>query len=417
MTLGLTKARAACGLAFYFVLCVGLPAAAQTRTPTVVVVRDPSSSQVREEWMQVLAATLQTNDARLVPDLHAVVRDHAQETGVIARARVEAWAMVSDLLSRARTAAAGLHEGQALNLLAEAEQIAGAHADVAGAATWLAEVETAIGLVAAQSGLASLSEAALVRAATLDPTRGVRSAEAPPQVLAQATSIAHAVATGPVGSFRVVVDVPDARVLLDEGDVGAAPRVVRATVGTHVLRVEAPGFLPFGQVLQVLPGQRSDVAVSLSRDPLLRVVDALLEHAASQDLTEFHRARTRLTEAGVPTFDVWIVDVGRGPQERALLTVCGDHGCNGPLGLSREHGSLAALDLRAANLHANRAWLLEESPAPPQAAAETPFFRRWYVLAGLGALVAGTIGTTVWATRPTEAPRFEITVDPAGLHR
>lgn len=399
--------------------CLGLPIRlqAQARPPTVIVVRAGADAADRGSWVRALEATVEREDGLLVPDLHEVVREHARRTGVLDPSRVQAWTDVSALLQQARTQAASLHEGRALTLLSQAERIAEQHADVPGAATWLAEVETTIGLVAAQIGLAALSESALQRAATLDPTRGVRSAEAPPQVLAQANAIARAVATGPVGSFRVVVDVAEARVLLDEGDVGAAPRIVRAPVGTHLLRVEAPGFLPFGQVLQILPGQRADVSVSLSRDPLLRVVDNFLESAAALDMQAMHRAQAQLVAAGVPPFRVWVLEIGRGPQERALLTICSAAECAPAVGLSRGHGNDGPLALDGSRQSAQAAWLMERAPEAPPPQEATPLWQRWYVWAGLGVIASAAVGTTLWLTRPTDPAHFEVTVNPGDLHR
>lgn len=401
-------------------LVMGLGAGAvhaQERPDVVLVVRPTRHEERRREFESAAVAQLDHDDVRLVPDLHAYVREALVRAGSLSSANVAVWSLVSEKIRAARAASLQLREGEALRLLTEAEQIAEANAHVSGASLWLAEIETNLGLVAAQAGMGDLSQSALTRAATLDPTRGVRSAEAPPDVVREARRIANEVATGPEGSFRVVVDAPDARVLLDEGDVGAAPRAVRASVGMHVLRVEAPGYLPFGQVLRVLPGQRADVTVSLSRDPLLRTVDALLTEARDGRMSAVADAMRTLISAGVAPFSVWILEVGEGPRDRAFLTECDDvaDGCRARVGVELAESSPFSRNARVQ--HVAPDWLMEEGPRRLPPPAETPLWRRWYVVAGASAILIGAGAAALVLGRGTEPDRFQVTVDPSDLHR
>lgn len=390
---------------------------AQVRRPVVLLARPTPLDERRDEFVRSAIAEIERTDRVLVTDLHAHVRQALVAAGSLSPANVSVWATVSEKIRSARAASLQLHEGEALRLLTEAEQIAESNAHVSGASVWLAEVETNLGLVAAQAGMRDLSHSALTRAATLDPSRGVRSAEAPPEVLREARRIANEVATGPVGTFRVVVDAPDARVLLDEGDVGAAPRVVRASVGTHVLRVESPGYLPFGQVIRVPPGQRADVSVSLSRDPVLRNVDTLMSEAREARWSAVDAAYATLMQAGIAPFEVWIVEVGQGPRERALFTVCGDgaQACRPRVGVELADATPFASESGVARV--TPSWLLEEGPPVLPPPEETPLWRRWYVIAGASAVLIGASATAIALSRGTEPDQFRVTVDPTDLHR
>ncbi len=70
-----------------------------------------------------------------------------------------------------------------------------------------------------------------------------------------------------VGSLEVAVDVA-ARVVVDGASFGTGTRVSGALgAGTHRVRVEAEGHLPYASTVAVQPGQRTRLEVSLGVDP------------------------------------------------------------------------------------------------------------------------------------------------------
>jgi hypothetical protein len=323
----------------------------------------------------------------------------AEEAGGIAEADVAALASVERLLAEARREAAALREGAALRRLAEAERIADGRANVPGAARFIAEVQVAIGITAAQAGLLDLSERALIRAATLDPSRGIRAAEAPPEVVARAERIARATATAPVGSFEVAASSPVARVFLDDVEIGTAPRAVRAPIGRHVLRIEAPGYLPYGRVIDVLEGERPPVAVRLAPDPIVRAVRALDDAVVAGDLGAVAPAIAGLAEVGVPLAGVYVVEVGSGPRVRGLLVRCApDCGVSARIEGPGAQVVVTADTAREAHLE----WLREPLPVAAPPPGPTPWIERWYVWAVVSALVAGTGVVVGIATDPAE---------------
>lgn len=300
----------------------GTRARAQDAPPLVVLVA-LDGSRAPHDWEAELHAALArgghvaqvaTGDA----DLDEALVVESARLGSLDPARVDALTEIAALLDAARADAAALREGRALAQLARAAQIAEAHVDVAGSAAWNAEVQTAIGVVAAQAGLARVSADALARAATLDASRGVRAAEAPPDLVAQAAEIARRIATGPTGSFEVTADGPGARVFLDDADVGVAPRSVRAPVGRHVLRIEAPGHRPYGTMLDVFEGAAVPLHVTLDEDPLLVTGRALVAAARAGDDAAVGLAVRALALQGVPVASVWRVRAAAA-GERALV--------------------------------------------------------------------------------------------------
>lgn len=367
----------------------------------LMFVRPAGAGAEGEAWRAALGARLA--GAQAPESLELWATDLAGDAGAIRAERVEALAAVEALLVEARREAAALREGAALSRLAQAERIAEAHADLPGAARWIAEVETAIGIVAAQAGMDALAESALARAATLDPSRGIRAAEAPPDVVARAERIARAVATGPEGSFEVAASSPIARVWLDDVDLGAAPRVVRAPVGRHVLRIEAPGYLAFGRVIDVIEGERPAVPVRLAPDPIVRAARVLEEAVGGADYAAVPGAIAGLAAAGADVASVIVLEIGEGPRERALLVECAAQ-CDVSRVEREEDGvQLARAD---ASLAGSRVWLRDPLPGPIVPPPGPAWWERWYFWAGVGAiLIAGGTGAALLLRSDPERQR------------
>lgn len=325
------------------------------------------------------------------------------------RAQVEVFAEVSELLLRARAAAGELAEAEALRLLVRARELVAAHAQVPGASRWLAEVETSIGIVALHAGMTRLGSAALARAVSLDPSRRIRDGEALPAVVARSRRLAAEQATAPEGRFEVSADAPDARVYLDDRWVGDAPVTVRASVGQHVLRIEAPGHRAWGRRIDVIAGRRLPIQVRLVPTPRERALRRLATTPSLREAAELTaRARVRL----------WWIQVGDGPRQRALLYECGPSGCSAPVHLEgawHEPGPPIPWEVLAAARRLAGRWLRAGpdgvvAPPPPR-----PLRRRWQLWLPLGLATAALAAGLGVALRPQPSPRLQVRIDPAEL--
>ncbi|HEY8430598.1 MAG TPA: hypothetical protein VIL20_19595, partial [Sandaracinaceae bacterium] len=155
--------------------------------------------------------------------------------GTAPRSALAVLSEIEALLVSARASAARLEERRALRELAQAEALARANLALPGISAWYAEVQLAIAVTAAQAGEAALADAALRRAASVDPSRLVAAAEARPDVVERSRAIVQAAVTGPRGRFEVRASAPGARVFVDDRPLGPLPRVVEVPVGPHVL--------------------------------------------------------------------------------------------------------------------------------------------------------------------------------------
>ena len=376
----------------------------------VIDARAAGDSEPSEAWRTALETAL-TNSGRAVANSDGEGR--ATEPPSVPHPRVRVFAEVEEHLVEARQLAVTLQEGPALARLSLARQIVENHADVPGATAWLAEVETAIGIVAAQAGLNALSEQSIVRAVTLDPGRGVRDGEAPPGVVARAQRVARAALTAPTGVFRVRCAAPGAVVFLDGERLGPAPRVIRATSGRHVLRVQAPGHRAYGRAFELSEGVRPMVEVVLA--PERSVVYAERLRTAMERL-DADTIRTLLPRAGFD--EAWAIWTGN-RTERALLTRCEATGCREPqrvtsfdaIDVSSGRASVSSAVLEVA-VRRGSVWL--NAPREDAPGDDTPFFAKGWFWGVVGAVLgaAAITVTAVLLTRPDAEELPQIVIDP-----
>jgi hypothetical protein len=206
---------------------------------------------------------------------------------------------------------------------------------------------------------------------------------------------------------------------------------VRASPGPHLLRIEAPGHLPYGDLVEVLSGERPPIRVALAEDVALRAEEALLRAGSEHDLAAAARV---LREARGALGPLYVLEVGAGPEDRATLSRCRAEGCEGPQALpsggSAEPGEVLSLRLERSSdrlfpsLSAARRWLAEaplalgsgsgaEDPLPPP-----PIWERWALWTGIGAAVlvlgGAALGVALASEEP-QAPPLRIEVDPGDL--
>jgi hypothetical protein len=337
----------------------------------------------------------------------APMRPSAPAPAHTSRARLAALVRVEALIAEARAHAGRLDEGAALATLERARRIAEEHADVPGASRWLAEVELTSALVAEQADRPALADQGFRRAASLDPARVVRAAEAAPNTTNRARELALAGATAPASLFVVEVDAPGATVELAGRVIGEAPVEVRAPAGRHVLRVSAPGHLAWGRTIDLIEGRRAPMRVHLGP------TEAERARRAWESADTFERARAS-RPAGT---ELWWVEA-RG--ERALLVRCDDAGCAAPMRLRiGEWPELSPIEraLDRSALADARDWIAA-TPEPdvvPPPPPPRPWYRRWPVWTAVAAgVIAGAVGLGV-GLRPEPEQRLRVRIDPSDL--
>lgn len=332
--------------------------------------------------------------------------------------RVDRLAHVEGLIRQAHEARERLDLRAALGLLREAEREALGLLDVPSANAWYAEVQVALAVTAAEIDEPLLAEAALYRATSVDSTRALRAAEAPPALIARAQSIARAMAMGPEGRFEFRSRTEGASVWMDGRPLGAAPVQVRAGVGAHILRVEAPGHRTWARLVDVFEGARAPIEVTLSPEPELAAARSLLDACREPELDRVTNALAVLERREHAPTMVWLVEVSDGPIDRALLSACRSSGCSRPSRLSLDgtevtlatHLSAPIENAHPAEWFEARAWLDEAIAVVPPAPA-TPLWEEPWPWLVAGALVLGGTALGIGLSWPQPTNREHVIID------
>ncbi|GAB4202436.1 MAG: hypothetical protein OHK0013_15720 [Sandaracinaceae bacterium] len=319
-------------------------------------------------------------------------------------------------LGVARRMQAALEEAEALRALSAASRRARELLDVPGAAAWLAETEVVTAIVAAQRGDASLAEASLRRALALAPDRALQEGEAPPELVAQSLALMREEVRRARFEVRVEGSAADpaaeAEVFVDDRALGRLPRELELPAGLHVLRIEARGHRPYARLLDLAPGSRAPVVVALAPSGASAASGRLDEAVASGTPRDVAEALARVVAEGGLAREVWLVYVGTGPLDRAVVVRCAPGRCDGPRRI--DGTDVLAIDARTpmeegpwpneATLADARTWL-DEAPVelvPP----EPSLLEAWWLWAAVGVAALGAaVAIGVAATQPSgEAP-------------
>ncbi len=92
------------------------------------------------------------------------------------------------------------------------------------------------------------------------------------------SQVREAIASGPVGSFSVRSDPAGARVFVDNVQKGFTPASIdMIPTGTHIIRVEALGAEPYGEVVEIVPTEDKIVKAKLKPTPEFKGLRTLLD--------------------------------------------------------------------------------------------------------------------------------------------
>jgi hypothetical protein len=381
-------------------------AEAQESPLVVWTLGEPALAGRAELWARRVERALERDGAPVVTDPET----WAYAPSGLSRDALGEVDAVELLLFLARTRASDLDERGALAALVEAERRSEGLVALAGGAAWYAEVEVQIAIAAFQLGEPGLARAALERAASIDPRRLIRPAEAPPELVELARRAVLSARAAPVSSFEVHAEgVVGAQVFVDDEAAGTAPVRVEMGAGLHALRVEARGHRPWASLVRVLPGTRADVDVVLSPEPAVELARSLRAAVSRGELSAVPPLLGALASAGVELDRLVLTAVGEGAFDRALLVSCDSDACvvvqrlEGDLPasrreLDRSHGEPIASELR---------WLEEVPFVGPideglieDGPTSTPLWQEpwpWLVLGGvaIGVGAAVTAGVLV----------------------
>ncbi|HEX7481318.1 MAG TPA: PEGA domain-containing protein [Polyangiales bacterium] len=376
--------------------------------PTVLVLAEPAALSQANARAQALFA-----HATRVADAPAWLL--AERKGVVPSA-LAVLADIDALLAQARKSGAELDERTALSQLSHAQQLVRGALALPGAAAFYAEVELQLGVTAAQAGLPGLAEASLRRAARVDPRRRLLSGEASPEVVALAAHLWDEAQSSPEGDVTIEANAEGAQVFLDDAPLGRAPALVRAGIGAHVLRVQAPGFVDYGTLLDVEPGKRPAVQLVLAPDPAVQHLRAVQRHVDNANVSALPAA---IAELAADQPELSAVLIARASGERMWLMVCTPHGCATPerslRGRALSAGSVTPL--RVGDVAAAQVWLrnVALSPAPAAAQPARPAWQRWYVWSGLAVVGLGAGTLAAVAATPAPEHKLRVVVDPSAV--
>ncbi len=381
----------------------------------VRILGEPTFAGRAELWARRVAHALEREGARVVtPDVEQWDGDGFDE------GRLALLERLASALEAARRAQAALDEGEALRSLSAASELAREALDVPSATAWLAEIEVATAIIASERGDAELAEASLRRALSLAPDRALGEGEASPALVARSRAIRRE----EVRRARVEVRLaptatpsPAARIFVDDRELGSLPREVEVSAGAHVLRVEAEGRRPYARLVTFAPGVRAPWSVALAPSRATVLAQALEEAIRGGSLEAVAALLARIEAEGGAARTLWLVSVGTGALDRALVVRCEAGGCARADRLEGSEAIQLHPDAPLARAEGpriratERAWI-DEVPGLAPEPSSAPILDAWWLWAGIGVAVVGAAVGVGLAATSSEQPALVLRVDP-----
>ncbi len=191
-------------------------------------------------------------------------------------------------LDEALAANARFDHAAALARLADAQRDLEANGTSEADFAFLHEVLVARALFESdRGGDPALVDAALRRAATLDPERALDSSRIPPDLAERYAAIVSAVREQPPTSATITTDPPGAVAYLDGREVGRTPLTLRAAAGTHYVRLALLGYA--ATLLTIELGGGAPLAVRL--EPSSEAALAAIARSTRAELERLPPAR------------------------------------------------------------------------------------------------------------------------------
>lgn len=404
-----------------FVVLAGLLAngRALAQAPVVVWAAGPNASSGRAElWARRVARGLEHEGLAV----SSSADEWARLSGGAARERIDEIAEVERAIAEAQDLAAALAEAAALVRLAAAEARARDAIDVPGALAWYVELELELAALAHQLGQPALARACLARAASLAPERHLHPAEAPPELVAMHDAERSARRAQPMAAATVdAPGVSGATVFVDDVAFGPAPARIAVAAGLHAIRVEARGHLAWARFVELSPGARPPIDVTLAPERAVATAREARTLAADLRLDAIPARLAELAAVGRGPRALVLVVAGSGVLDRAAAYACDAVACHAPVHLEgTEAARLDRLESQPAVREPGStdlfAWLDEAiapgAPLPPPPPGE--WWTEWWPWAGLGVVAAGALATGLGVGLAQEAPPgvvFHVTVE------
>jgi tetratricopeptide (TPR) repeat protein len=286
------------------------------------------------------------------------------------------------------------YEG-ALELIDEQEGFVLDGAVVGDPAMALAELTQWRGLIASAQHDEDTAIVWFQAAYRLNPGLTIDKRYASPRVR-QLVKRARRAATEESGALAIEADPEDAEVSVDGGEARPIKKKLRLEPGVHLVMITAEGRAPYAELVWIRAGATERLEISLDAETkaqeAARLVDATAAAAPGKARRKRAGALARVTGAK----RILVVEEGDDDHVTVRLYDVGARRVSKPLELSGRASSASIARMVSAALEGDPSMFASEGGS----AASKPWYKRWYVWAGVAAVAAGGILYTT--TRPEE---------------
>ena len=286
------------------------------------------------------------------------------------------------------------YEG-ALELIDEQEGFVLDGAVVGDPAMALAELTQWRGLIASAQHDEDTAIVWFQAAYRLNPGLTIDKRYASPRVR-QLVKRARREATEESGALAIEADPDDAEVSVDGGEARPIKKKLRLDPGVHLVMITAEGRAPYAELVWIRGGETERLEISLDAETkaqeAARLVDATA--AAAPGKARLRRAGALAKVTGAKR--ILVVEEGDDDHVTVRLYDVGARRVSKPLELSGRASSASIARMVSAALEGDPSMFADGGGR----AASKPWYKRWYVWAGVAAVAAG--GVLYTTTRPEE---------------